>query len=349
MSFVDLRQYGSVGRRLQKINRCVLIHSMSDPDWSDLDAHSLQLLLAVLECGSVTGAAHRLGVTQSAVSHGLEKLRAITGDPLFVKSGRGIAATAHAEALAAPARELLGALERFGRHEAFDPARWRATLTIAANDFQRDLLLPALAAGLHAQAPGLVLRIVPSAVPHADMLRDDHCQLVISPRPPEGGDIVQKRLFTDDYRVFYDPAIRQAPRNLENYLAADHATVVYEPMRSLDLDEQLAARGLRRRFALMVPGFAALPAFLRGTSLLATAPGLLARYTLQELASCPPPMPCPSMPMYAIWHLRHQHDPAHKWLRAQLEAAVAPALAGASLKPRPVPASTSVESSRCAA
>lgn len=322
---------------------------MSDSDWSDLDAHSLQLLLAVLECGSVTAAAHRLGVTQSAVSHGLERLRAITGDPLFVKSGRGIAPTAHAEALAAPARELLAALERFGRHQAFDPARWRATFTIAANDFQRDLLLPALAARLHAQAPGLVLRIVPSAVPHADLLREDHCQLVISPRPPKGGDIVQKRLFADEYRVFYDPAVRQPPRSLQDYLAADHATVVYEPRRSLDLDEQLAARGVHRRFAVMVPGFAALPAFLRGTPLLATAPGLLARYTLQELASCPPPVPCPSMPMYAIWHLRHQHDPAHKWLRAQLEAGVGPALAGADVKRDAAPAATSAASSRCAA
>ena len=52
---------------------------MSKFDWSDLDAHLLQLLVAVVECGSITGAAQRLGVTQSAVSHLLDKLRAITG------------------------------------------------------------------------------------------------------------------------------------------------------------------------------------------------------------------------------------------------------------------------------
>ena len=73
---------------------------MSKFDWSDLDARLLQLLVAVVEVGSITGAAQRLGVTQSAVSHLLDKLRAITGDPLFVKSGRGIVATARAEALA---------------------------------------------------------------------------------------------------------------------------------------------------------------------------------------------------------------------------------------------------------
>lgn len=299
---------------------------MSRIDGSDLDGRLLQLLLAVLETGSVTGASHRLGVTQSAVSHGLDRLRAITGDPLFVKSGRGIVPTARAEAMAQPAREVLGSLERLARLDAFDPARWRATLTIAANDFQRDLLLPPLAALLRERAPGLSLRVVPSHVPRTDMLRNDECQLVISPRPPEGGDIVQKRLFEDQWRVFYDPAVREAPADLADYLAADHATVVYEPRRALEIDQWLQAKGVERRMAVMVPGFAALPAFLRGTPLLATAPGLLARQTLAGLAHVTPPLACPPMPMYALWHARYQQDPAHRWLREQLAQVVAPAL-----------------------
>jgi hypothetical protein len=67
---------------------------MSELDHLDLDGHLLRLLLAVVDEGSITRAAQRLGVTQSAVSHLLDKLRAIVGDPLFVKSGRGIVATA---------------------------------------------------------------------------------------------------------------------------------------------------------------------------------------------------------------------------------------------------------------
>ncbi len=300
---------------------------MSKFDHLDLDGHLLRLLLAVVEAGSVTGAAQRLGVTQSAVSHLLDKLRAITGDPLFVKSGRGIVATARAEELATEARSLLRQLQHFAHSADFDPGRWLTTFTIAANDFQRDLLLPALAARLRQSAPGVALRIIPSAIPRLDMLRNDECQLVISPRPPDGADIVQKRLFENPYRVFYDASVREAPRDEADYLASDHATVVYEPRRSLDLDQQLAARGLQRRFAIMVPSFSALPAFLRGTPLLATVPGLLARQTFTGLASCPPPVNCPTTPMYAIWHARYQQDAAHRWLRAQLEAVVAPALA----------------------
>lgn len=299
---------------------------MSNFDHLDLDGHLLRLLLAVLEAGSVTGAAQRLGVTQSAVSHLLDKLRAITGDPLFVKSGRGIVATARAEELAAEARTLLRQMQHFAHSANFDPARWQATVTIAANDFQRDLLLPALAARLRAHAPGVMLRMIPSAIPRLDMLRNDECQLVISPRPPEGSDIVQKRLFEDQYRVFYDAAVREAPQTEADYLAADHATVVYEPRRSLDLDQHLASRGLQRRFTVMVPAFGALPAFLRGTPLLATVPSLLGRHTLAGLASCPPPVICPTMPMYLIWHARYQQDAAHRWLRVQIESLVPTAL-----------------------
>ena len=299
---------------------------MSKFDYSDLDGHLLQLLLAVVEAGSITGAAQRLGVTQSAVSHLLDKLRGITGDPLFVKSGRGIVATKRAEQLAVPARELLAGMARFTMSGDFEPARWQTTFTIAANDFQRDVLLPPLMARLRAQAPGVALRVMSSDIPSLEMLRHERCQLVISPRPPDGADILQKRLFEDSYRVFYDPEQRSAPATKAEYLAAEHITVVYEPRRALDLDQWLLARGVQRNFRVMVPGFAGLASFIRGSQLVATAPGLLQSHLLRGLASNAVPLPCPTLPMYLIWHMRHQHDAAHRWLRGELEAVVMPTL-----------------------
>lgn len=300
---------------------------MSNFDYSDLDGHLLRLLRAVVDTGSVTGAAVQLGVTQSAVSHQLDKLRAITSDPLFVKAGRGIVATARARSLAEQARQLLHGLQAFSHPGAFDPAQWQGQFTVAANDFQRDLLLPAWLARVQAQALGLRLRVMASDIPSLEMLRNDQCDLVISPRPPDGADIVQKRLFEDHYAVFYDPAMRSAPSHLSDYLAAGHATVVYAPQRPLELDKALLARGVQRRFVVMVPGFGALPAFVRGTPWLATGPSLLARTTFKGLAHCPVPLPCATLPMYMVWHARYQQDAAHTWMRAQLVQAVAPALA----------------------
>jgi DNA-binding transcriptional LysR family regulator len=305
-----------------------MMECMSKYDYLDLDGRLLRLLVAVVEEGSVTGAAVRLGVTQSAVSHMLDKLRTITADPLFVKSGRGVVATARAEALALQARELLASLQNFALAGAFDPARWQTVFTIAANDFQRDLLLPSLAARLRECAPGVALHIIPSGVPTLDMLRNEHCQMVISPRPPDGTDILQKRLFSDVYRVFYDPTQREAPKSLADYLAAEHITVVYEPRRALDLDQWMAAQQIVRRFSVTVAAFSGLPSFIRGSKLLTTAPGMLQETLLRGLASVPVPLPCPDMPMYMIWHRRHQLDPAHLWLRGELEAV-------ARLKPDP--------------
>lgn len=301
---------------------------MNNFDWSDLDARALQQLVAVVESGSVTGAAHRLGVTQSAVSHQLDKLRGITGDPLFVKSGRGIVATARAQQLAEEARGLLRQLERFAHAGDFDPARWQATVTIAANDFQREVLLPALARRLRTQAPGVVLRIIPSDVPSLELLRDRACDIAISPRPPEGSDILQQRLFEDRYVVYHDPTMRQPPRDLKDYLEADHVTVVYEPRRALQLDLRLQAQGVQRRFVVTVPGFAGLAAFVRGSDLLTTAPLLLRHSLMRDLVHSPVPVPCPSLPMYLIWHRQHHEEASHRWLREQMLALAATVASG---------------------
>jgi len=300
---------------------------MNKFDHLDLDGHLLRLLLTVHEEVSVTRAAHRLGVTQSAVSHGLDKLRAIAGDALFVKSGRGIVPTPVADLLAARARPLLDELRGFTSAAGFEPARIGATFTIAANDLQRDLLLPGLLRRLRAEAPGVRLRVIPSNVPTAAMLRDDACQLILTPRPPEGGDIFLKRLFDDRYAVFFDAAVRLPPNGRADYLAADHVTVVYEPRRTLDIDEWLRGAGVQRRIVATVPGMAGLAAMLRGGDGLATAPSLLARGSLQGFGQVPLPLKAPGMPMYMVWHRRHQADPVQRWLREQLLAEVA-ALSG---------------------
>jgi DNA-binding transcriptional LysR family regulator len=302
---------------------------MSAFDVSDLDGRLLQLLVAVHQEGSITRAAERLGVTQSAVSHLLDKLRSIVGDPLFVKSGRGIVATARAEALVPLARAMLEDMRAFAQAGAFDPAAVDMVVTVAANDLQRDLLLPRWLAAARAKAPGLRLRVIPSGVPDAAMLREERCHLLITPRPPDASDLVHKRLFEDRYRVFFDPASRAAPKDLADYLAAEHVTVLYEPWRALDIDQLLQAQGVVRRFAATVPGFAGIPALLRGTPWLATLPSLLGPGLLQGLATVEPPVACPPMPMYAVWHLRRHGDPLHQWLRALLDQVVPQALQAA--------------------
>lgn len=300
---------------------------MSDFDHLNLDGQALALFLAVLEEGSVTAAAARLGVTQSAVSHGLQKLRRILRDPLFAKSGRGIVATAHAQALAPAARALLDRMKAFAAGAAFDPATAELSLTIAANDLQRDLLLPAFFRRVEERVRRLRLRVIPSRSPSAALLRDDRCDLLVTPLPPSGTDIVQRRVLRDHYVCFYDAATRAPPENAEAYLAARHITVVYTDNERLDFDRRLGARGIRRDVAVAVPGFAGVPPFLRGSTMLATMPSLLGAHLMRDFASVPMPIATEggslsALPIYLVWHQRYQNDPAHAWLRGEFLKAV---------------------------
>jgi DNA-binding transcriptional LysR family regulator len=285
-----------------------------------LDGHGLQVFLAVLETGSVTAAADSLGVSQSAVSHTLEKLRRLLHDPLFVKSGRGIVATAHAAALAEPARRLLDDMNAFTRGSRFVAEEAELVLTVAGNDFQRDLLLPAFRARVAAKVRSLLLRVIPSLAPTAELLRERHCDLIITPRPPEGSDILQKRLLVDHIACFYDAAARSAPRTLGEYTTALHVTVVYEGGRKTLFDQQIESCGVVRKLGATVPNFSGVAEFLRGTDMLASVPSLMRTGIMRGFGVMPLPCKIPPMPLYVVWHRRHQDDPAQRFLRAELEA-----------------------------
>ncbi|MFA6264276.1 MAG: LysR family transcriptional regulator [Pseudolabrys sp.] len=309
---------------------------MSKIDYSALDGQNLRLFLAVLEEGSVTGAAARLGVTQSAVSHGLDKLRAIVADPLFVRSGRGIVATAHARALAAKAHDLLDGMKAFASGAHFDPASARLSLTVAANDFQRDLLLPPLLAKLAAETERVDLRVIPSGLPSGDMLREGRCDLLITPRPPEGSDVFQRLLFRDRYVCFYDAAMRAAPRSLAAYFKERHITVVYPDNERLEFDRRLAAKKIVRDIAVQVPNFYGVPAFLRGTGLLASVPSLLRHSMMREFSYVMIALKdgVTDLPMYMVWHQRFQSDPAHLFLRGLLEQTARDVVGGRTSRER---------------
>ncbi|MBC7184621.1 MAG: LysR family transcriptional regulator, partial [Marinobacter sp.] len=195
---------------------------MNPIDTLNLDFRSLSTFLAVLDEGSVSRAAVRLGVTQSAVSHTLERLRQALGDPLFVKSGRGIVPTQYALQAGPHVRQILDDLQSLSSGPPFSPATAEFSFTIAANDYQRDLLLPGLVRTLRKEAPGISLQVIPSGIPRADLLRKDVCDLVISPHAPEATDIMQRGLMADRMVVFYDPEQRKPPADLPEYLKADH-------------------------------------------------------------------------------------------------------------------------------
>ena len=294
-------------------------------DQSNLDTRSLEVFVAVLREQSVSRAAEGLGMSQSAVSHTLERLRRALGDPLFVKSGRGIVATRYARMTGPHVQQILDELKALPEGPPFDPATARFTFTIAANDYQRDLLLPPLMQRLCERAPGIRLQIIPSGIPTPDMLREDVCDLVITPHAPDTADIFQKSLLRDRMVVFFDPSQREAPEGLAEYLRARHVDVLFRNGEPTGLENALQARGLSRNIVVTVSNFSGLPEFLRGSDLLASAPGRMQNQLLRGFATAPLPFDYRPVNLLMIWHQRYHTDAGHRWLRKEL-AAVAHAL-----------------------
>jgi DNA-binding transcriptional LysR family regulator len=301
---------------------------MKDFDHLDLDGRTLWVFLKVMEQGSVSRAARQLGVTQSAVSHTLDKLRRVLGDPLFVRSGRGIVATQHARELEPEIRKTLEQMRGLAERQEFDPGRSTMEFAIAANDFQRDLLLPPLTHLLASQAPGMRLRIVYSGVPSVELLRNKVCDLIITPRPPDSPDLMQKRLLESPLVCYYDAQQREAPDSLEAYLDAPHISVAFTAEEANVHQIYLPPQYRPAKIPITLPNFSGIALFLRNSRNIATLPALMGRFAMAEFATAPPPFPVSPIPLFMVWHRRDQIASAHRWMRGLIESVAAGFAAG---------------------
>ncbi len=285
----------------------------------ELDGRALALLVAIYETGSVTGAAPQLGLSPSAVSHALDRLRHILGDPLFVREGRGITPTAHMTEIVDHARNLLAGLEQLGRQTDFDPASADGEFVIAANDYQRDLLLPETFRILRSETPRLNLRVIFSGFENVDLLRNRRCDLMLTPNPPDGTEFMQRLILNDEFACFYDPTVTKPPIDLDDYMARTHAKVVFTEDDESSLDRALLAIHGRRKIGLRVASFAAIASMLPGTDIIATLPSRLHQTTLRHLACEPCPAPPLPLSLYLVWHQRDQERPLNRYIQSILQ------------------------------
>jgi len=246
------------------------------------------------------------------------------GDPLFIRAGRGIVATRHAEGLREPIRRLLEELKGLSGSEVFNPGQATVRFAIAANDLQRDLLLPPLMREIADGAPGIELRIIPAGMPALELMRDNRCDLVLTPFPPAGPDVLQKRLLDDQVVCFYDPGRRGPPRDEAEYLTSRHITLHFGFDERNPVEELMRERGIERRLTLSVPNYSGVPPFMRDSDLLATLPSLLRLNLMGGFAWTPLPFAFDDkISIFMVWHRRNHLDPAQRWLRNQVERSAA--------------------------
>lgn len=287
---------------------------------SAIDLNLLSVLEVVLEERSVRGAATRLGLTPSAVSHALRRLREQLGDPLVVRTAMGVVPTERAERLAAPLGKALKELRSVLTDEAdFDAATVRRGFTLSSADLAQFVLLPALVRSLARTAPGVRLVVRPPRGDLYDSLARGTLDLAfgIFEDAPEG--FRYQALFHEDFLCIVrkgHPAARGA-LSLERYLSLQHISVAPRGSAGSIVDSALARLGHRRTVALVVPHFLVAPHIVAETDLLLMLPARVARHFAQRLPLrlLPPPLPLSGFTIGQLWHDRTHRDPAHRWLR----------------------------------
>ncbi|MBB3174685.1 DNA-binding transcriptional LysR family regulator [Endobacter medicaginis] len=293
----------------------------------DPDLNLLAALDVLLEEASVTAAARRLGLSVSAMSRTLTRLRAVTGDALLVRAGRRLVPTPHASALAARVAEVHRAARAVlsAAPEGFDPARLRREVCLRVSEVFLDTLAPFVTEALLASAPELRVRFVLRADRDAAPLREEQADLEIGLPGGSGPEIRLTTLFEDRYvgvaRCGHALLAEGAP-DAAGYAGCRHVAVASSGAAGQMLDDGLAALGLARRVAAIVPGYPAAMRLAASGDLVAMVPrSALGHRQAPGLVAFALPVPLPGFRVCAMWHPRRQADPVHRWLRAQVISA----------------------------
>lgn len=291
-------------------------------DIAKIDLNLLVALDALLRARGVTAAAKLLDVSQPSMSYSLNRLRKLFGDQLFVRTPRGIEPTAFAENLARPLRE---ALERIRsdvlQQPKFDPATTRGTITIAMHDIGELVLMPRLLEAVTQLAPGLDVHTI--QLPEAQIepeLSSGAVDLALGSYPSlTSAALYQQRLFKHSFvclvregHGYVGPEITR-----KQFVEGLHG-VVHAPGQATDvLEEELAALGVRRRIAVRIGNFLAVPMLLKQSDLIFTVPHAIGASLSQfaNLRLLRPPFKVKSPLVRQHWHSRFHNDPRNQWIR----------------------------------
>lgn len=288
-----------------------------------LDLNLLTALDALLEEGSVTGAAARLHVTTPAMSRTLGRIRQATGDQILVRTGRSMVATAHALAIRADVAALVArSQELLSPRRELDLATLERTFTVVAHDAAISAIGGRLLTTVQAQAPGVVLRLLAEGGSDTLDLARGQIDLEISGSQPTAASVQSETAARYPLVVAMrsrHPLTRGA-LTLHRYAAARHVTVSRRGRLRDPLDEALRTEGLQRIVVASLPTVAAALDVVRDSDCLVVTAG--PRTTPPGVVIRPLPLPLPPAPMNMSWHQRYDNDPAHRWLRDQARDAL---------------------------
>ena len=293
---------------------------MTIQNTSNIRLQDLMVFHAILSNGSITAAAEALGITQSSVSKQLKNLRAYFGDDLFVRSGRGMAATNKALSIAPQVANLINSFESLSGEIAFDSREIERDFVISTTDEIQHFLLPELIRRIAADSPKsrLIVKVLDRDYA-AKQLESGSVDVAITLNWHVPEHLKQKRLFSDDFVVIYRNGhpLQDKRLTLNRYLKAAHMMVAPLGDTFGPIDEILSSYGHQRFVSLAVPYFMQVPDALLCSDLILT----LQRRACEELVKnhrlVITDLPLKTRPVnyYLFWHKRYDKDSTNRWLR----------------------------------
>jgi DNA-binding transcriptional LysR family regulator len=291
-----------------------------------VDLNLLKAFDALIRERAVTRAAGRIGLSQPAMSHALSRLRSLFADDLFVRTPDRMEPTARAREIAplvSAAIEHIEAALNLGI--GFDPANSTGVFTAGMAEYAEVALVGRLAESFARQAPAATLRLMPATgVDAAAQLDNGAIDAAVAHLRGVPAHLDWVLLLRDPFVLIArrgHPLAAQPP-SLAAYAALDHVLVSPRGATSGAVDRALADFGLKRRIALLVATYLALPAVLAASDLVATVPQRTARQiaAIADIEIVPLMLDL-SVPVSMAWHRRSASEPAQVWFRSLLIAA----------------------------
>lgn len=288
-----------------------------------LDLNLLVILKAIDEHQHITRAAQSLGLSQSAISHALTRLRTTFADELFVKTPKGVVPTPKALMLIPKIDPILKSLgEVFFIEEKFSPAALKRNFQIKTTDLMEYLLLAPLLELQSEVAPGMQVsfRHIGFELPK-DELADGSVDLAVAGffgDLPSG--FYKQKILTDSFQCAVRNDFPKASWSLEYYCKQKHLLIAPGGELSGVVDKALQKAKMSRPIVMGTSSFLAAGHALLESDVVLTAPSTL----LQALAKRLPirvfdtPLELPKINIVQVWHERVHNDPAHKWLREEI-------------------------------
>lgn len=301
----------------------VVCCNQSDLQLHAMESSDLNLLAsldALLQEGSVTGAARRVGLSTPAMSHALGRIRERLGDAILVRSGRGMLLTPRAQALKARVHEVVTEARRALEPERpFLASELRKTFVVHATDYVLTIVGGAVDRILRAEAPSVCVRFVPNTPDDAALLRDQGSDLAVGIYGDLPQEMRHRQLLTDRFVcvVRKEHPAASGRFSLEQFVRWPHVQVAPRGKPGGYIDDVLEERGLSRTVARAVPYFlTALQLCAETDYVLTISERIAKRYEAQlGLRVLEPPLKLRAYALSLVWHPRVDGDASQRFLR----------------------------------